>query len=547
MIPPQTERTGGRAVSTQAQLSTVQAALQRATVARPRARSLRYPAGILAVAVAYYASAKLGQMLRYTGSVAAIWPPAGVGIAILYRWGVRWWPGVFLAELIVNGELLGGAAPLPAGSLAGQQLGNMIEVVGGAILLRALIGPRATLGRVEEVGGVLGALAAATAASATIGTVSMLLGGVIGEGDAATFWRTWWLGDLAGALVFLPFVLAWAHDPRSAWRRLRTWEGALMILSVAALGVVGVATQAPVTYLVFPALIWAAFRFGPPGATLAIVVVAVLAIVVTAHDSGPFTSQTIDRQTIGTQLYIVVTALTTLFLSAVVSERALSAAELAQARRTEGERALLERRRIARDLHDSVSQALFSALLHVRTAQKSVAREPAAEPALTEALSATAELTRSAQAEMRALIFQLGRDADVHGLTGALRRHALRLGERDGLSVDVRAPGDGLALSPEVEAQLFGIAREALANVVKHADATAAWVRLDAEPRAVVLEIGDDGRGFDATVVRPGHFGLDSMRGRAAEVGAALGIDSAPGEGTVVSVRAPMPDPPGDG
>jgi signal transduction histidine kinase len=499
------------------------------------------------VAIAYYASAKLGQTLRYTGSVAAMWPPAGVGIAVLYRWGLRWWPGVFLAELVVNAELLGGAAPLPLGSLAGQQLGNMIEVVGGAILLRALIGPRAALERVDEVGGVLAALAAATAASATIGTVSMLLGGVIGADEAATFWRTWWLGDLAGGLVFLPFVLAWAHDPLAAWRRLRTWEGALMIASVAALGVIGVSTHAPLTYLVFPALIWGAFRFGPPGATLAIVVVAVLAIGITAHDVGPFSSQTIDRQTIGTQLYLVVTALTILFISAVVSERARSAAELAEARRNEGERALLERRRIARDLHDSVSQALFSALLHVRTAQKAVAREEEPEPALTQALGATAELTRSAQTEMRALIFQLSRDADVHGLVGALRRHAFRLGDRDGLPVDVQAPAQRLALAPAVESQLFGIAREALANVVKHAGASAAWVHVDAAPGAVVLEVGDDGCGFDATAQQPGHFGLESMRGRAAEVGASLTIDSAPGAGTVVTVRAPIPEPAADG
>ena len=164
---------------------------------------------------------------------------------MLYLWGVRWWPGVFLAELVVNAELLGGAQPLPLGSLLGQQAGNMIEVVVGALLLRRLIGPRATLERVEEVGGVFAALAAATATSATMGMVSMLAGGVISAARRPTFWRTWWLGDVAGGLVVVPFVLAWAHDPRAAWRRLRTAEGALMILSVATLGVVGVATQDP--------------------------------------------------------------------------------------------------------------------------------------------------------------------------------------------------------------------------------------------------------------------------------------------------------------
>ena len=67
---------------------------------RLRSLSARYVAGVLLLAVAYYAAAKLGQTLRYTASVSAIWPPAGLGIAALYLWGLRWWPGVFIAELV---------------------------------------------------------------------------------------------------------------------------------------------------------------------------------------------------------------------------------------------------------------------------------------------------------------------------------------------------------------------------------------------------------------------------------------------------------------
>ena len=63
------------------------------------------------LAAAYYGAAKLGQTLQYTASVAAIWPPAGVGIAALYLWGIRWWPGLLLGELLVNAELLFDDAP----------------------------------------------------------------------------------------------------------------------------------------------------------------------------------------------------------------------------------------------------------------------------------------------------------------------------------------------------------------------------------------------------------------------------------------------------
>jgi integral membrane sensor domain MASE1 len=134
---------------------------------------------VLALAAAYYGAAKLGQTLRYTASVSAIWPPAGLGIAALYLWGLRWWPGILIAEFIVNGELLLDDKGLPLGSLLGQQTGNMAEIVVGAVLLRRLIGPRASLDRVEQVGGMLLALGLATAISASVGTVSMLAGGVI--------------------------------------------------------------------------------------------------------------------------------------------------------------------------------------------------------------------------------------------------------------------------------------------------------------------------------------------------------------------------------
>ena len=495
---------------------------------------------MLALAAAYYGAAKLGQTLRYTASVSAIWPPAGLGIAALYLWGLRWWPGILIAEFVVNGELLLGDKGLPLGSLLGQQTGNMAEIVVGAVLLRRLIGPRAGLDRVEQVGGMLLALGTATVISASVGTVSMLAGGVIETSEALTFWRTWWLGDTSGGLVVLPLMLVWAPDPLAAWRRIRTWEGALVIATVAALGVIAVSTDEPVTYMVFPPLIWAAFRFGPPGATLAIAVAAGVAIGVTANDVGPFYKQPIDHRTLSTQLYVAVAALTTLLLSAVVSERERSAAQLAEAKRHEGEQTVEERHRIARDLHDSVSQALFSTALHTRTAQKAVEQEGvSASGPLERALAAIGELTRGAQSEMRALIFELGRDPVEDGLVAALARHGSRLDQRDGLTIDVQGPDGRLPLPHDAEIQLFGIGREALANAAKHAGASTAWVLVEAKPGRVLVEISDDGRGFEPSVEHSGHFGLESMRSRAAEVGGLLTITSTPGLGTVVRVEVP--------
>jgi signal transduction histidine kinase len=341
-------------------------------------------------------------------------------------------------------------------------------------------------------------------------------------------------------LVVLPLMLAWARDPLAAWRRIRTWEGAAVIAAVTALGVVAVSTEEPITYMVFPALIWVALRFGAPGATLAIAITAGVAIGVTANDVGPFFKQPIDHRTLSTQLYIAVAALTTLFLSAVVSERERSSRDLAEARRNEGEKAVEERRRIARDLHDSVSQALFSTVLHTRTAQKALVQEEGSTSGrVGQSLSAIAELTKSVQSEMRALIFELRRDPVHDGLVSALARHASGLRAADLPTIEVRGPAPRLGLSQGVETQLYGIGREALANVLKHARATAALVQVEAHAGDVLVEVRDNGQGFDASAAHPGHFGLDSMRSRATEIGGRLTIASAPGYGTVVRVRVP--------
>ncbi|HKD33482.1 MAG TPA: sensor histidine kinase [Gaiellaceae bacterium] len=499
-----------------------------------RLKSTRKVAGIFAIAAAYYATAKLGQALSYTGSVAALWPPAGVGIAVLYLWGLGWWPGVFLGDLLVNLELLDS---LPHGSLIGQQVGNMAEIVIGAALLRRLIGRRAELDRIEQVTGTFVALAIATAISATVGTVSMLAGGVIDRGELSTFWRTWWLGDLCGGLVLLPLIVVWARSPESSWRRVARWEVVFLLAGMAAVAWLAVSTNATVTYLVFPALIYAAFRFGMPGATLAILIVAGTTIGVTAHNVGAFSHQRIDSQTLSTQLYISVAAVTTLLLSAVVSERERSTAALAEAERREGERAVEERTRIARELHDSMSQALFSTILQTRAAQSAL-RDHDVGPAgrLASALAAIGELTRVAQNELRGLIFELGRDPVGDGLVAGLTTYAKKLQRETGLEIEVEGPAEPLPLSHAAATEVFGISREALSNVVKHSGAVGALVHVADNGHDVVVEIRDDGRGFDTSVRRSGHYGLESMQGRADEIGAELIIASVPGGGTVVRV-----------
>jgi signal transduction histidine kinase len=508
----------------------------------------RYIAGVLALAAAYYGAAKAGQALQYTASVSAIWPPAGLGIAALYLWGLRWWPGIFLGDLVVNLELLLGHNSLPAAALVGQQLGNMAEIVVGAALMRRLIGPRADLDRVEQVTGMFAALALGTAISAAAGTISMLGTGVISVSQSPTFLRTWWLGDLSGALIVVPFMVVWARAPLATLRHVFTWEGGLLLGAVATVAAVAASTSVTVVYVVFPVLIWAAWRFKAPEVTLAVLILAGGTVAMTAYHLGVFSRQEINSRTLGTQLYISVAAITALLLSAVVSERERSTAALIEAKRHEGEEALEERHRIARDLHDSVSQALFSTILQTRAAEKAL-RDGQVSPSepLAHALAAIGELTRTAQSEMRSLIYELRRDPVENGLVAALHECADDRCEGTMLAVEVEGPIGHLPISRDDEAQLFAIGREALTNVVKHARAANASVRVDVDPDRVLLEISDDGRGFDPERRHPGHYGLESMRGRANEIGGRLSIASAPGLGTLIRVETPVAAAASDG
>ena len=203
--------------------------------------------------------------------------------------------------------------------------------------------------------------------------------------------------------------------------------------------------------------------------------------------------------------------------------------------------ALEERQRLARDLHDSVSQALFSMTLQTRGAQLALERE-GMDPAgpVGRRLSDLKELTEGALAEMRMLIFELRPGAmQEEGLVAALGKLARGIAARDGLVVEVDAPAERIPLRPVMEEQLYRLTQEALTNVIKHAYAQRVRIALRESAGRLVLEIVDDGLGFDTSILRPGHLGLRTMSDRATSLGGRLEVVSHAGEGT--TVRAVIP------
>lgn len=199
-------------------------------------------------------------------------------------------------------------------------------------------------------------------------------------------------------------------------------------------------------------------------------------------------------------------------------------------------RAVQERQRLARDLHDSVSQALYAIVLDIATAQRIGGDDPARLEAILRDAHALAE---AGLAEMRALIFELRPEfLNREGLVAALQRQVAAVRARYQLSITVDATDEPEA-DAAIKETLYRVAQEALNNTAKHARARTVVITLEASAGELVLRVRDDGRGFDAAKSFPGHLGLHSMRERAAAVGGVIAITSAPGQGSEVTIRIP--------
>ena len=202
---------------------------------------------------------------------------------------------------------------------------------------------------------------------------------------------------------------------------------------------------------------------------------------------------------------------------------------------------LEERARLARDLHDAVSQKLFSIRVKARAASVLAGRDPAGgnpERAAAE-MESVAALAGAAQAELRAVIDGLAPpDISEGGLAESLRRYALLAGKAHGVRVDFAA--DELPpLGADREAALYRVAQEALHNALRHSGAAEVRMTVCAAPRRVTLEVTDEGSGF-VPELAPAGLGLPSLRERAAGAGASLVIRSAPGHGTTVRLVMPV-------
>jgi integral membrane sensor domain MASE1/anti-sigma regulatory factor (Ser/Thr protein kinase) len=277
-----------------------------------------YAVKVAGLAGTYYGAAKLGLDLAFAAkSVTAVWPPTGIALAALILWGYRLWPGVVLGALLANSW-----TGVPFYAVLGITAGNTLEALVGAYLLRRVAAFRPSLDRVRDVIAlVVLAGVVSTTVAASVGVTSLLAGGEIHAAQFGSVWRTWWLGDMGGDLLVAPALLiAVTHWPftRAPGGRL---EAAGLALFVAGLSTLVFSQSTGLTYLLFPALVFATLRFWQPGAAATSLLMAGIAIPFTEHDLGPFAGNSPDERLLLAQTFVGIACLTGLVLAAVISER----------------------------------------------------------------------------------------------------------------------------------------------------------------------------------------------------------------------------------
>jgi signal transduction histidine kinase len=196
---------------------------------------------------------------------------------------------------------------------------------------------------------------------------------------------------------------------------------------------------------------------------------------------------------------------------------------------------LEERQRLSRELHDSVTQALYGISLYAEAGARAHA-EGDSEPVANN-LREIRDTTQEALGEMRLLLFELRPPLlEEHGLAAALRTRLQAVEARSGLATDFVAEGEE-RLHPDAEQELYRVAQEALNNVLKHAHAARVSVRLAVVDGRATLDVADDGVGFEPSLLGASGLGLRGMRERADRLGGTFRIDSSPGRGTRVHVE----------
>ena len=293
----------------------------------------------------YFVGGLVGKETTFlSGSVALVWPPAGIALAAILLFGYRFWPGVALGAVLFS--FMNG---MPFGFFTlGTAVGNTMGAIVCAFLLKKIIAFDNAMERTRDVTGYIGlACFLGTTVNAAFNVVSLAYGGAVKWDDLFPATLVWWVPNALAGLVVAPFIITWATPSATRWNASLIAEAVLCgaglvggtLISFNSWFVYGIQNY-PLAYLPFPFLVWGALRFGPRGATAGTLLVSALAINSLVRGIGPFVTNTEKDSLMLIGCYIGILAVTNLLLAAAAAER--RAAERAMSQSEKRFRAVVE-------------------------------------------------------------------------------------------------------------------------------------------------------------------------------------------------------------
>ena len=515
---------------------------------------------------AYFLAGKIGLGFASVHvSASPVWAPAGMAIALLLMFGPSTWPAIFAGAFLVNVTTAGSL--VTSASIA---VGNTLEGILGAWLLQKFAhGVHAFESPPDILKSALLAGFLSPTVSATIGVTSLMLGQYASPEQLTVIWLTWWMGDATGILIVTPAILLWARHPRVEWTPPQRLElGLLLLVLLVTCAVIfgplmNTGHKYPLQFLLVPIMIWAAFHFGPRETATLTVILAGWATFGTINGRGPFASESENEALLLGQAFLAVNSVMTLALAAAVQEgkdaetRFLDTAERlvnkrtqellhTQARlRTMAQTLTLteqrERKRMASELHDYLAQLLVLGKMKLSNLHAHIQHigGPAATllQEIDQTFSKALDYTRTLMAELSPpVLHELGLPTALQWLADQMKK--------DRLTVEVRLGTSHLPLPEQQAILLFHSVRELLINAAKHAGTNQATLTLDVTDHLLKIAVQDKGKGFNTDSLeptQPGHqFGLFSVKERMEELGGWLRVESAPGQGTTVTLGLPF-------
>ena len=475
--------------------------------------------------------------------VWALWPGCAVVVTVLLLVRQNLWSIVIPAGL-AGFVLYDLRAGLAIDSILILVLVDTAEILTAAVGLRLVFDSRP---RLDTFRGLLKyflvAVISTPMVAATFGAISI-------QGE---YWVSWRIIFLSEALAFLTVPAAISSLVRvlqtgriKSAGKLR--EAGILLACVFVLGYVmsvtsGRSLTPALFYALVPFLIWGALRFGQLGVSTSILIIAFLSIWGVLHGRGPFMDATRADSSadsvISLQLFLLCAAIPFMVLAALADEHKQAEIDL----RKLGGRLIKaqedERTRIARELHDDLSQSMARLLMRLNRCQQGMTE---ASPRSHQELAEVSEMASEVSASLRDLShFLHPATLATLGLVSAIAGFCREFSERHHLVVKVvhgAIPDD----TPEdVNLCLFRVVQESLRNVVKHSGAQEACVDLSARVKEIVLVVEDDGMGFDVKSNRASTtLGLISMRERVRLVGGEISVESSPSSGTRIRVQIPL-------